>query len=150
MEPLTKYIKYIIINQNSGMHIIIFSLLILISSSTWASNDVFGIITETSEELITNSAKILAINKVTTKHKTIEIKQDESIYFGNITITLHKCNKIQNQYSSDNQIYLSVYEHSVNNDPEKIFQGWIISSSPSLSTIVHPIYQLLAIECFDA
>lgn len=127
-----------------------FCLIIFLTSlSAHSSSGVFDIIHETEEEQFTNKAVILAINKVTTKHKIIEIAINDKAYFGNISITAHKCNKVNNSYAQDNQIFIDVTEYSLNNDPKLLFKGWMMSSSPSLSTIEHPIYQILAIKCVN-
>ena len=120
---------------------------LLTANYTYAESGVFDIISETGEGKLTNKAVLLAINKVTTKHERLELHIGERIFFGNIAITAHKCNKLLNPYKPDNQIFISVFEHSINSDPEEVFKGWIMSSSPSLSTIEHPIYQIIAVEC---
>jgi len=92
--------------------------------------------------------KIIALNKITATSKELVLKTGESEYFGNIKITLHKCVKNVDPYIEDNYILLTVTEHKIDEDPILIFQGWLISSSVSLSTFEHPIYEIFAKECY--
>lgn len=92
--------------------------------------------------------KIIALNKITATSKELVLKTGESEYFGNIKITLHKCAKNVNPYVEDNYILLTVTEHKIDEDPILLFQGWLISSSISLSTFEHPIYEIFAKECY--
>lgn len=120
-----------------------------------AEDDIFAAVdSEQSAKLqqsikSTKMAQIIAINKVTTQRAILKIRQSEIVYFGNAAIELQACNKINNPYAPDNQIYLSIAEELVGEDPKQIFQGWLFSSSPSLNVVEHPIYQIFAMSCID-
>lgn len=94
--------------------------------------------------------KIIALNKITATSKELVLKTGEPEYFGNIKITLHKCAKNLDPYAEDNYLLLTITEHKIDEDPILLFQGWMISSSISLSTFEHPIYEIFAKECCSA
>jgi hypothetical protein len=94
-----------------------------------------------------SSGKIIALNKITAKSKELSLKLNEPQYFGNIQITLHKCIKNLDPYNEDNYLLLTITEHKIDDDSTLIFQGWLISSSVSISTFEHPIYEIFAKNC---
>ena len=89
-----------------------------------------------------NTAKIVALNKITAKSKEFEIAIGETVTFGNIQITVHKYCKSPDIYSSTYYALLTITEHKIDDDPKVVFQGWLVSFNPSLSTFEHPIYEV--------
>ncbi|HJD57337.1 MULTISPECIES: DUF2155 domain-containing protein [Rickettsieae] len=102
---------------------------------------------ENSELKICQQGKIIALNKITATSKEMLLKLNEPQYFGNIQIKLHKCIKNLDPYNGDNYMLLTITEHKIDEDPMLIFQGWLISSSISVSTFEHPIYEIFAKDC---
>ena len=92
-------------------------------------------------------AIIIALNKITAKSQELAISASNSKYFGNIEIKVHKCLKITDPYNPDNRILISVIENKIDEDPVVIFQGWIFSSTVSLFTLEHPVYEIFAKDC---
>lgn len=95
-----------------------------------------------------DSARIIAINKITAQSKEMVLKLKESKYFGNIEIKVHKCHKDLNPYAPDSKILLTVIEEKVDEEPTLLFQGWMMSSNISISTFEHPVYEIFAKDCF--
>jgi hypothetical protein len=93
------------------------------------------------------SARVNAINKITAKSRQITIQLGKPAYFDNAEITLHKCWKSPGRPTPINQILVTVTENKFDEDPKQIFQGWLISSQPALSTLEHPVYEVIAAEC---
>ncbi|WP_341760732.1 DUF2155 domain-containing protein [Candidatus Tisiphia endosymbiont of Dioctria linearis] len=102
---------------------------------------------ENSELKICQQGKIIALNKITATSKEMLLKPNEPQYFGNIQIKLHKCIKNLDPYNGDHYVLLTITEHKIDEDPMLIFQGWLISSSISVSTFEHPIYEIFAKDC---
>jgi hypothetical protein len=93
-----------------------------------------------------NVAVIQALNKTTAKTSLLEIRIGEKIAFGQIVIVAHKCWESAAYQKPESKILLEVFENKENQDI-RIFYGWMFASSPSISGIEHPIYDLTAIGC---
>lgn len=94
-----------------------------------------------------NVAIIQGLNKTTAKTSILEMKIEDKIHFGQISIIAHKCWQAPLDQKPESKILLEVLERK-NNEPEKrIFYGWMFASSPSISGLEHPIYDLTAIGC---
>ena len=101
-----------------------------------------------------NFAVLQALNKTTAKTSILEMKMDEKINFGQLRIIAHKCWKAPLDQKPENKILLEVFENRFNDElgdfeENRIFYGWMFSSSPSISSIEHPIYDLAAIKCIN-
>lgn len=96
-------------------------------------------------------AKIQILNKNTAKTQIQEIKTGESFKYGNIIITPHKCWQAPLTQKPDSKILLEVDEIDLKNENEvnNIFLGWMVASSPSISGLEHPIYDITALNCKD-
>ena len=94
-------------------------------------------------------AKIVALNKITAKSKEFAVKIGDTAYFGNIAISVKKCWGNNDPYFPENKILLSVVESRVDDDPQNIFSGWMISSNIQASAMEHPSYEVIAINCND-
>jgi len=94
-----------------------------------------------------NVAVIQGLNKTTAKTSALEMKIEDKIHFGQISIIAHKCWQAPLDQKPESKILVEVFE-SKNNEPEtRIFYGWMFASSPSISGLEHPIYDLTAISC---
>ena len=113
-----------------------------------ASRDIFDLIDRTDQAgSYYNIAKIVALNKITAKSQQLSIKVGETAYFGNIAISVNKCWNNNDPYLAQSKILLKVVESRVDEDPQNIFLGWLISGNMSVATLEHPSYELIAIEC---
>lgn len=98
-----------------------------------------------------NVAVVQVLNKITGKSSTFNMKIGEEVSFGKLTMTAKKCWKASLDQSPESKILLEVFdygeENSNNKEKKRIFYGWMFSSSPSISGIEHPIYDIVAISC---
>ncbi len=97
-----------------------------------------------------NIAVIQGLNKITAKTSVLEIKIGDTIKFGKITITALKCWQSPLEQKPESKILLEIYDTAENaegNSKKRIFYGWMLSSSPSISGVEHPIYDVTAIGC---
>jgi hypothetical protein len=87
-------------------------------------------------------ARLIAINKITASSQKLVVKVNQPIFFHNIEISLHKYIKLNDPYKPESYALVTLVEHKTNDDPKIIFQGWLIESSPSISTFENPVYEL--------
>jgi len=158
MKPLKIILAFIIFTCSP---IIFAEDLDSIATTEDIENDIFNLInndppvsdsnqniTESTEFKNCENGEIIALNKITAKSEKLTFKVGEEKYFGNIQIKLHKCVKSLDPYKEDNYLLMTVTEYKIDEDPKLLFQGWMTSSSISLSTFEHPIYEIFAQNCF--
>lgn len=98
-----------------------------------------------------NFAIVQALNKTTGKTSVLELKVGDKTSFGTINILTHKCIQSPLDQKPENKILLEIFERkndgSDKANEQRIFYGWMFSSSPSISGLEHPIYDIIAINC---
>ena len=99
----------------------------------------------------TNEVIIQALNKITAESLNIPAKIREQIIFGKILIEPQKCWQSPPDKRPENKILVKIHQITPEEEiiAEPIFHGWLFSSSPSISSLEHPIYDVIAIKCVD-
>jgi len=98
-----------------------------------------------------NYSVIQALNKTTAKTSIIDVKIGEKVNFGQLKIIAYRCWQAPLDQKPESKILLEVLENKTNEKgeikEERIFYGWMFASSPSISGLEHPIYDLTALGC---
>ena len=100
-----------------------------------------------SQYIESNKAEIKILDKITTKVETFEIKVNDSINFNSLVIEIFACYRNLPEDIPENYVLLKIYDKIINSEDQAIYQGWMISSSPSTTPLEHPIYDLWLIKC---
>jgi len=93
-----------------------------------------------------NVAVIQGLNKTTARTSILEMKIGDVIKFGQIQIIAHTCWQAPLDQKPESKILLEVMENKEGKNV-RIFYGWMFASSPSISGLEHPIYDLTALGC---
>jgi hypothetical protein len=151
---------------NKKIYLIIFSAFIFISRTVYAADEEDKISqietpADTQEKAVENKlttdkidktgfgtvAILQGLNKITAKTSEFEVKVGGKIEFGKLTIMIHKCWQAPLDQRPESKILMEIYETNINNIKSKIFYGWMFASTPSISGLEHPIYDITAIGC---
>jgi hypothetical protein len=92
-------------------------------------------------------AKIVVLNKITAKSEQIIFDIGQVKFFGNLSIEVHKCVQSTDLYEPNNLMLLTIFDNKVDDDQLSVFHGWIATSNPSLSTLEHPVYEVIPMSC---
>ena len=97
-----------------------------------------------------NFIELKVLDKISSKNYRINIKIGEEKIFKNISIKPLKCKNSQFDDSPEIIAYLQVKDlKNAGNDEVFVFNGWTFSSSPSINTFDHPVYDLWLTKCTD-
>lgn len=96
-----------------------------------------------------DKAKLQALNKITARAYPLEAEVGKPVKFGNLTITLKRCWKAPQDQEPESKALLDVWEQVPGEEKKEIFYGWMFASSPSLSAMEHPVYDVRVLECED-
>tara|TARA_B100001123_G_scaffold310171_1_gene346814 strand:+ start:440 stop:964 length:525 start_codon:yes stop_codon:yes gene_type:complete len=87
-----------------------------------------------------------ALDKITAKTSSIKLAVGDKKFFGPLEIKALKCQLSED--SSDTVAYIQVKDLSAkDNNRVFLFNGWTFTSSPTLQSIDHPIYDLWITSC---
>ena len=93
-----------------------------------------------------NLAEIRAIDRTTGRSFKLKVPIDTEVTFSNLVLNIKHCYKNPIDKEIENFAYLIVKDKLLN---KLIFQGWMFSSSPSLSSLEHPINDIWLLNCID-
>ena len=97
-----------------------------------------------------NFIELKVLDKISSKNYKINIKIGEEKIFKNISIKPLKCKNSKFDDNPEIIAYLQVKDlKNVDNDEVFVFNGWTFSSSPSINTFDHPVYDLWLVKCIS-
>ena len=128
---MTQKKKKKIINLGLLIRVTIFFLLPLIVSA------------ETIEK---KYASFKLLNKTTNKVSTKDILVSSKISWETLNIEVLYCGSTPPTEIPEEYVLIDVYD-SINNEIINIYKGWMISSSPDVTPLENPIYDLWLVDC---
>jgi hypothetical protein len=98
------------------------------------------------------SAVLRGLDKVTGQARDFTATIGRPVRFGTLEVTARACQKRPAEETPEVSIYIEVYDTPPapeGQEPQRseIFHGWIFASSPGLSALEHPVYDIWAIDC---
>ncbi|MCE2927059.1 MAG: DUF2155 domain-containing protein [Rickettsiales bacterium] len=94
-----------------------------------------------------NSITLQGLNKVTGRTSKFDGLLGTVLRFGNLEIVARRCWKAPPEERPENAALLEISELKRGEAPAQVFLGWMFSSSPSLSGLEHPVYDISIISC---
>ena len=100
-----------------------------------------------AREIDTNTAKLQAMNKLTGKVSVLEAPVNGEVKFGSFSIVVRACKTRPPEETPDNFAFVDVVDKHEDGSEVNIFKGWMVSSSPALHAVAHPIYDVWLLQC---
>ncbi|HEX2555373.1 MAG TPA: DUF2155 domain-containing protein [Microvirga sp.] len=93
------------------------------------------------------TAVFSGLDKITGRIVSFEVATDETVQFGALQLTPRICYSRPPTESPNTTSFVEVDEVTLENAYRRIFTGWMFASSPGLSGIEHPVYDVWLVEC---
>ena len=96
------------------------------------------------------AAILQGLDKTTARVSTFEAPIDRSVKFGTLVITARACIKHPPEEPPESAAFLQIDElrsQSAGAESERIFSGWMFASSPALSALENPVYDISVLDC---
>ena len=94
-----------------------------------------------------NTAVLQGLDKVTARVSTIEVPLGDTAKFGALEIIVRACDKRPPEETPESAAFLDVWEVRPGEPAVSIFRGWMFASSPALSALEHPVYDVWVLDC---
>ena len=96
-----------------------------------------------------NKARLQALDKITARISTVEAPVGAARFYGTLEITINRCAFHPPEEPPENAAFITVRDRGYDGlAPKQVFSGWIFSSSPAISALEHPVYDLTLLACF--
>jgi hypothetical protein len=89
------------------------------------------------------------LDKISSKNTLVKLKNGEIITFKDLSIKSLKCKNSEFDDSPEITAYIQVKDlTNENNNEVFVFNGWMFSSSPSITPFDHPVYDVWLVSCY--
>ena len=93
--------------------------------------------------------EIKILDKISSKNTSLKLKNGQLLKFKDLSIQSLKCKNSEFDDNPEITAYIQVRDLSnQNNDEVFVFNGWMFSSSPSITPFDHPIYDVWLVKCY--
>ena len=129
--------KNILVGKNSFfLYFLIFFF--LFTSISYSKSQLEGSFTE-----------IKILDKISSKNTLLKLKNGQLLKFKDLSIQSLKCKNSEFDDNPEITAYIQVRDLSnQNNDEVFVFNGWMFSSSPSITPFDHPVYDVWLTNCY--
>jgi hypothetical protein len=89
------------------------------------------------------------LDKISSKNTLLKLKNKDLVTFKDLSIKSLKCKNSKFDDNPEITAYIQVKDlRDKNNDEVFVFNGWMFSSSPSITPFDHPVYDVWLINCY--
>ena len=123
---------------NFILFILIFFLSLIINKNLNSEDNLEG-----------NFTNIKVLDKISSKNTLVVLKNGEEIKHKDLLIKSIKCKNSEFDDNPEITAYLQVKDLT-NKDKNDVFvfNGWMFSSSPSIASFDHPVYDIWLLSCY--
>jgi hypothetical protein len=98
---------------------------------------------------ISNKLDIKILDKISSKNELVKLINGEEFIYKDLAIKSMKCTNSEFDDNPEIKAYVQVRDLTKNdNDKVFVYNGWMFSSSPSLTPFDHPVYDIRLIGCY--
>ena len=88
------------------------------------------------------------LDKVTARISEFRAEIGVPITFGTLEITARACHKKPPEEPPESSAFLEVREKQRGELVKLLFSGWVFASTPGLSALQHPVYDVWLVSCY--
>jgi hypothetical protein len=93
-------------------------------------------------------ALLQGLDKITARVSKFEAPVGAPVRFGTLSIRVRDCEKNPPEEAPESAAFIEVDEMRPGDDKaRRLFSGWMFASSPALSALEHPVYDVNLLDC---
>ncbi|MBY0351136.1 DUF2155 domain-containing protein [Tabrizicola sp.] len=91
-----------------------------------------------------SGAELRFLDKLTSETGDVTLNVGQTAKFGRLVVRLDSCRYPTGNPASDSEAHLTIVEDATQ---AELFNGWMLASSPALSALDHPRYDVWVLSC---
>ncbi len=95
-------------------------------------------------------AILQGLDKITARVSEITAPVGTPVRFGTLRIVVRDCEKNPPEDRPEDAAFLQIDEVRPGEDNVRRFSGWMFAQSPALSSLEHPVYDVILLDCKGA
>jgi hypothetical protein len=92
-------------------------------------------------------AVLQGLDKITARVSKFEAPVGTPVRFGTLTILVRDCEKNPPEETPESGAFVQISESDPGRGDVRLFSGWMFASSPALSGLEHPVYDVNLLDC---
>jgi hypothetical protein len=92
-------------------------------------------------------AVLQALDKVTGRVHVLNVVVDQPARFASLTLRVRSCRKSLPEDSPESAAFLDIQDTSPKGEKKTVFSGWMFASSPAVSAMEHPMFDVWVVDC---
>ncbi len=105
-----------------------------------------------AENLIGDKVVLRALDKVTATTEDYTVVVGKNLRYGSLDIKVQHCEKRPPEETPETFAFLQILDARLDgaggeSEDAKLFSGWMFASSPALSALDHPVYDIWVLDC---
>ena len=93
------------------------------------------------------SVELQILDKISARISNMNIMINEKAKYGSLEIEVFDCKKIPPEEVPEDFVLMRIMDEVSQNNFERVFQGWMLSSSPTVAPFEHPTYDIWVKSC---
>jgi hypothetical protein len=93
--------------------------------------------------------RLQSLDKITARTMTFEARVGSTLKYGPLYIKIQACRKSPPIEQPESAAFLQIWEVTPAGEAKWVFSGWMYASSPSLSAMDHPVYDVWVLDCLQ-
>jgi hypothetical protein len=93
------------------------------------------------------TAVLQGLDKITARVSRFEVPVGKRANFFTLSIAVRECRRSAPEDRPESAAFVEIYENRPGEEGFRLFSGWMFSSSPALSALEHPVYDVNLLEC---
>lgn len=98
-------------------------------------------------DIDTRLAVLRGLDKITGRITTLTTPVGDTVRFGSLAIIVRACRTRPPEEPPESAAFLDIADIKPNQPPVDVFRGWMYASSPAVSAMDHPVYDIWVLEC---
>jgi len=105
--------------------------------------------------IIGDKVVLRALDKVTATTEDYTVIVGNSLRYGSLEIKVQHCEKRPPEETPEVFVFLQITDARLDgkggeSEAAKLFSGWMFASSPALSALDHPVYDIWVLDCISS
>ena len=92
-------------------------------------------------------AVLQGLDKITARVSRFDAAVGQTVTFGTLSVVVRDCEKSAPEERPEDAAFVQIYETRPGEERVRRFSGWMFSSSPALSALEHPVYDVNLLDC---
>ena len=92
-------------------------------------------------------ALLEGLDKITARVSKFEAPVGAPVQFGTLAIRVRDCEKSPPEDTPESAAFVEIDETRPGEIRNRVFSGWMFASSPALSALEHPVYDVTLLDC---